>query len=218
MQAGIVTVDAEGAITLPAEAVQALGIAEDDVCYFVTDEQGRITLQLLRKTLMSEQDEWLDLVNRHDQVIGQITRENAWAKRQPVRVINAFLTNSRGELWIPRRTASKRMFPNCLDMSVGGHVERGEDYLSAFKRETLEELSLDVDALDWREIAVLSPFETGLSAFMRVYEIRTDSAPDFNPADFSEAWWLTPAELLARIAAGEPAKSDLAELVRRCYP
>ncbi|MFK7602726.1 NUDIX hydrolase [Deinococcus sp. SM5_A1] len=167
---------------------------------------------------MNEQEEWLNLVDEHDQVIGQITREDAWAKRQPVRVINAFLVNSRGELWIPRRTASKWMFPGCLDMSVGGHVERGEDYLSAFKRETLEELNLDVDALDWREIAPLSPLKTNLSAFMRVYEITTDSTPDFNPADFSEASWLTPAELPTRINAGEPAKGDLAELVRRCYP
>ncbi|CAM3585982.1 NUDIX hydrolase [Deinococcus frigens] len=167
---------------------------------------------------MNEREEWLDLVDKNDQVIGQITRDDAWEQRRPVRVINAFLVNSRGELWIPRRTASKRMFPGCLDMSVGGYVEYGEDDLSAFKRETWEELKLDVDALDWREIAALSPFETGLSSFMRVYEIRSDAAPNFNSADFSQAWWLTPAELLARIGAGEAAKGDLAELVRRCYP
>ncbi|CAM3483284.1 NUDIX domain-containing protein [Deinococcus saxicola] len=167
---------------------------------------------------MNEQEEWLDLVDEHDQVVGLTTREDAWKHQRPVRVINAFFVNSRGELWIPRRTAAKRMFPGCLDMSVGGHVERGENDLSAFKRETREELNLDVDTLDWREITALSPFHTGLSAFMHVYEIRTDAAPDFNPADFSEAWWLTPAELLVRINAGEPARGDLAELVRRCYP
>ncbi|GGL69458.1 hypothetical protein GCM10010840_04450 [Deinococcus aerolatus] len=75
-----------------------------------------------------------------------------------------------------------------------------------------------VQALEGQEIAALFPFETGLGSFMRVYEIRTDAAPDFNPADFSAAWWLTPAELLTRTKAGEPAKGDLAELVRRCFP
>lgn len=166
---------------------------------------------------MTRQEEWLDLVDERDRVIGQITRKDAWEKRQPVRVINAFLVNTRGELWIPRRTASKRVFPGCLDMSVGSHVECGKDYPCAFGRETREELNLDVGMLAWREIAAFSPFETALSAFMRVYEIHTDAAPDFNPADFSEAWWLTPAELLARIDGGEAAKGDLAELVRRCY-
>lgn len=166
---------------------------------------------------MSGPPEWLDLVNEQDGVIGRVTRAEAWAKRLPVRIINAFLVNSRGELWIPRRPLTKRMFPGCLDMSVGGHVESGESYKAAFRRETREELNLDVDGLEWREIAAFSPFCTSLSAFMHVYEIRSDTAPDFNPDDFSGAEWLTPGELLGRIGAGDPAKGDLAELVRLCY-
>lgn len=162
-------------------------------------------------------EEWLDLVDENDQVIGQVTRDEAWQKRLPVRVINAFLVNAQGELWIPRRTAYKKMFPNCLDMSVGGHVESGEDYLSCFKRETQEELNLDIDTLNWRELAAFSPFNTTLSAFMHVYEIQTDTPPQFNPDDFTEAFWLAPAQVLARIAGGDPAKGDLAELIRLCY-
>ncbi|MFC4639726.1 NUDIX hydrolase [Deinococcus hohokamensis] len=161
--------------------------------------------------------EWLDHVNEHDEVIGQVTRDDAWAQRLTVRGVNAFVVNGGGELWIPRRTAHKRMFPGCLDMSVGGHVDRGEDYLTAFRRETREELNLDLDTVAWREIAAFSPYKTGLSIFMRVYEIRSDAAPTFNPDDFTEAWWLTPQALLRRIEAGDPAKGDLAEIVRRCY-
>lgn len=161
--------------------------------------------------------EWLDLVNKQDEVVGRISREEAWSKRQPVRVINAFIINSQGQLWIPRRTAHKRLFPNSLDMSVGGHVESGEDYLACFKRETQEELNLNVDDVQWREIAYFSPFTTPLSAFMRVYEIQTDQTPDYNKADFSEAFWLTPRQVLQRIENGDPAKGDLKELIQRCY-
>ena len=78
--------------------------------------------------------EWLELVNERDEVIGSVTRDEAWARRLPVRGVNAFLVNSRGELWIPRRTLHKRMFPGCLDMSVGGHVWCGESYEAAFRR------------------------------------------------------------------------------------
>lgn len=160
--------------------------------------------------------EWLDLVNEQDEVIGRVTRDEAWEKRLPVRGINAFLVNSRGELWVPRRTAHKRMFPNCLDMSVGGHVDSGEDYLSCFKREAQEELNLNVDLMIWRELGYYTPTD-GLNTFMRVYEIRSDLDPDYNPDDFTEAFWLTPAQVLERIAGGDPAKGDLAELVRLCY-
>lgn len=164
--------------------------------------------------LGSNPEEGLDLVDARDEVIGRVSRDEAWAKRLPVRVINAFLVNSRGELWIPRRTPTKRTFSGCLDMSVGGHVESGESYAAAFRRETREELNLE---LEWREIAAFSPFDTDLSAFMCVYDIQSDAAPDFNPGDFSGAEWLTPRQLQGRTAGGDPAKGDLAEVARRCY-
>ncbi|UBV43978.1 NUDIX domain-containing protein [Deinococcus taeanensis] len=160
--------------------------------------------------------EWLDLVNEHDEVVGAVTRGAAWAQRLPVRVINAFLKDSAGRLWIPRRTTHKRMFPGCLDMSVGGHVERGETYEQAFRRETQAELRLNVNDLPWQQIATFTPRD-GLSAFMHVYEIHSDATPHFNPDDFSSAQWLTPAELVTQIEQGDTAKGDLRRLVQRCY-
>ncbi|WP_162621357.1 NUDIX hydrolase [Deinococcus arenae] len=165
---------------------------------------------------MTAQAEWLDIVNEHDEVVGTVTREDAYARGLTVRVVNAFLINRSGQLWIPRRTAHKRLFPGCLDMSVGGHVERGETYEQAFRRETQEELNLTVDDLPWRQIARFGPRDA-LSAFMHVYELRRDAPPAFNPDDFSSAEWLTPAELVERIEQGDPAKGDLNRLAQLCY-
>jgi 8-oxo-dGTP pyrophosphatase MutT (NUDIX family) len=167
-----------------------------------------------------ELPEILDLVNDFDVVIGQIPRDDSWdkvARGGYLRVINAFVVNKQEQLFIPRRSSRKRMFPNGLDMSVGGLVQAGESYLQAFKRETLEELNLDVDALVWREVAYFSPVTTGLSAFMKVFEIELEETPKFNPDDFSGFFWLTPLELKARILSGDAAKDDLLELVERVY-
>ncbi|SMB94580.1 hypothetical protein [Deinococcus hopiensis] len=133
-------------------------------------------------------EEWLNLVNGRDEVVGRVMREEAWASRLPVRVVNAFLINSRGERWIPRCAENKRVFP----------------------------MRLEVDALEWREVGAFSPFWTLLSTFMRVFESCSDLAPDFRREDFSEAFWLRPRQLLARIAAGDRAKGDLAKRVQRC--
>ena len=165
-----------------------------------------------------QNDELLSLVDDTDVVIGTITRGEAWRTNAKwIRVINAFVVNSRGELWIPRRTATKETFPRCLDMSVGGHVESGESYEAAFVREAREELNLDVTTLGYRELGYLHPAEHGLSAFMKVFELKLDDAPPYNREEFEAAQWLSPEVLLERLANREAAKGDLEQLVRLFY-
>jgi isopentenyldiphosphate isomerase len=81
-------------------------------------------------------DELLDIVDQNDKVIGRKLRSEIYEnKMSNFRVVNAFLINDNGQLWIPRRSANKRIFPSCLDTSMGGHVSSGETYEDAFKRE-----------------------------------------------------------------------------------
>ena len=174
----------------------------------------------MRESGVTEPDvmgERLDVVNERDEVVGQISRADPALRWRDVRVVNAFLRNQHGELWIPRRNPSKILYPNALDVSVGGAVQSGETYEQAFRRETREEVGLNLNEVEWRELAAFSPHQTGLSSFMRVYEIRSDVTPAYNPDDFTGGEWLTPGQVLARIAEGEAVKGDLAELVRRCY-
>lgn len=164
------------------------------------------------------QDEYLDLVDLNDEIIGKKLRSEVYSEGlSNFRVVNLFLVNSEGKLWIPRRTSTKRIFPLCLDVSMGGHVESGESYEEAFKRETFEELNIDTDTVSFKCLGHLTPHEDNVSAFMKVYEILTDTVPRFNPSDFTEYFWLSPEELFERIGRGDKTKGDLPKLVDIFY-
>lgn len=163
-------------------------------------------------------DEYLDLVNEDDEVVGKKLRSEVYKEHlSNFRVINAFVVNQKGELWIPRRTADKRIFPLCLDMSVGGHVESGETYDEAFRRETYEELKIDVDSVEHKLLGHLSPQGNNVSAFMNVYEIKLNKAPDYNRNDFIEYFWFTPQEFFQKLKQGEKTKGDLPILIDIFY-
>lgn len=167
---------------------------------------------------MASVDEYLDLVDENDNVIGKKLRSEIYSENiSNYRVINVFIINSKGEIWIPRRIASKKIFPLCLDMSVGGHVGSGESYEDALKHELRDEVNIDVEEISCRYLGSLTPQKNGVSSFMKVYEIKSDEAPDYSKNDYFEYFWLTPRELLKKIAEGEKAKEDLPKLVKIFY-
>ncbi len=159
-------------------------------------------------------DELLDLVDFNDQIIGTKLRSEVYAQNlNNFRVVNLFLSNDQNQLWIPRRTASKKLFPLSLDTSMGGHVSSGESYEEALKRELQEELRIELEQTNYKLIGQLNPHTHHTSAFMQVYLIQTNKTPNYNPNDFCASYWLSPNELLTWIKQGEPCKSDLPIIV-----
>ncbi len=78
-------------------------------------------------------EEYLDIVDENDKVIGKDIRENIYAKGldHDIREINIFVFNSQCKLLLPKRSMDRRIFPGCFDFSCGEHVVSGEDYNQA---------------------------------------------------------------------------------------
>ena len=77
------------------------------------------------------------------------------------RVAGVFLFAVDGDLYL--QTGNKY---GCLDISVGGHVRRGESYDKAAKREMLEEINLEVDI---KHTATFLPENAKLNHFWAIY-------------------------------------------------
>ena len=156
-------------------------------------------------------DEILDLVNKFDQVIGTIKRSQLNEVKQKnlgyFRASDLFIINNDGKLWIPTRTATKKIAPNAYDFSAAGHVSAGEDYLETIIRETKEEINLNITESELEFIAKFVSPE--LHYIDSIFLLRSDKTPTHNPSDFASAEWLTPQALLANIANGHKTKSSL---------
>ena len=172
----------------------------------------------MKEHINKQLDEYLDLVNNNDEVVDRKLRSLIYQERlNNFRVVNGFVINTKGQLWIPQRGHDKEIFPDALDFSVGGHVESGEEYDDALKREAGEELKFDVSTASYRRLGQLSPEQDGVASFMQIYEIPMEQTPKYNLDDFNRSYWLYPHQLLTMIQNGKPAKSDLSIVVKRFY-
>ncbi|MEI6084584.1 MAG: NUDIX domain-containing protein [Verrucomicrobiota bacterium] len=132
---------------------------------------------------MQNPAEIFDVVDEFDQVTGQATRADVHRQQLRHRAIHVLLFNSRSELLVQKRSATKDTFPLCYDSSASGHLDSGEDYDACARRELREELGLDLPASAFtRQFKLTADVETGWE-FVWVYAVHGDFVVTPNPAE-----------------------------------
>ena len=61
--------------------------------------------------------------------------------------VGALIRNPQGQIFVQKRSAQRRLFPNCWDIA-GGHVEAGETLTQALAREIREETGWQLASID----------------------------------------------------------------------
>ncbi len=94
----------------------------------------------VKKTAKAAAVEMVDVVDKDDNVIGQMTEDEAVAGKGRFRMVHIMLVNDDDTMLVQWRKADKALSPRTFTASAAGKVQAGESYEDAAKRELKEEL------------------------------------------------------------------------------
>jgi len=95
---------------------------------------------------MSSTDEKFDVVDTSDRVTGSAPRSEIHARGLLHRAVHLWLYNPSGQILLQRRSLTKDREPGKWTSSVSGHVNAGEEYDAAMRREIPEEIGVTAES------------------------------------------------------------------------
>lgn len=143
-------------------------------------------------------EEQFDVVDAQDVVIDVKPRSEVHREGLRHRAIHVFAFNAAGEIFLQRRSMTKDTAPGKWVSSCSGHVDSGEDYDAAARRELGEEIGL-LEPQDFsRCFKVAACRETG-NEFVWLYTCHAEGPFELDPEEISEGKWVGADELEASI-------------------
>lgn len=157
-------------------------------------------------------DELFDVVDEADKVLRQATRAEVHGQGLIHRAVHVLVFNKKHDCLLQKRSRLKDKHPGVWDSSAAGHLDAGEDYETAARRELQEELGItDVRLV---EVGTLPPTpETGME-HVRLYAALYSGRVSFPSAEI-EGVLSFPARLIDRWLAARP--QDFANSFALCW-
>jgi len=139
--------------------------------------------------------EIFDVVDENDHIVGSEPRETVHVNNLRHRAVHMLLFNAAGDLYLQKRSIWKDRNPGRWDSSAAGHVDCGETYIQAARRELHEELG--IQAPDLQLIGKLTPREETGWEFIEIY--RGLHEGPFQPAllEVETGAFFSPEQILA---------------------
>ena len=165
---------------------------------------------------MSVSQELLDVVDEDDNLISVKTRGEIHAKGLMHRAVHILLFNSKGELFLQKRSMSKDEQPGKWDSSAAGHVDSGEAYLDCARREITEELGIAAERSMEALFKLSASALTGNEHCM-VYRYTFDGPMVLQAEEIDDGRWVSAQAMDRRVAADDPCLTEAVCLIWKEY-
>lgn len=143
-------------------------------------------------------EEVYDVVNEHDEVVGSATRGEIHSRGLTHRAVHILVFNSKGEVFLQKRSMKKDRCAGLWDSSASGHVDRGESYDETAIRELYEELGAVCKESPIRLFKIQANEDTD-NEHVYVYFARCDGPFKINKDEIETGMWISPESLNAWI-------------------
>lgn len=142
-------------------------------------------------------EEEVILVNKVDEAIGTMPKQQAHVEGKLHRAFSVFIFNRLGELLLQQRALDKYHSAGKWTNTCCSHPRPGEETLAAAKRRLKEEMGLECE-LNWEfSFSYIAEFENGLieNEYDHVYFGVSDTLPHPNPQEVAAFKYLKMEEL-----------------------
>ena len=159
--------------------------------------------------------EILDVVDDKNNVIGEATEADVYAKQLHHRIVHVMIFNDRGEMFLQQRSAKKNFCPGHWVTSAGGHVLKGESMMVGANRELKEELGID---------GKLNPVIDyvydlkGMKKFTTIFTMHHNGPFNQNPEEVAGGRFFSVNEVRDMVKKNELIHPELAVVIGKMYP
>jgi isopentenyl-diphosphate delta-isomerase len=151
-------------------------------------------------------DEYFIVVDPDDKVLGKATREECHSNRRLIhRSVYVFVVNDTNKVFLQKRSMSKDLYPGYFTGSATGHVDFGEDYDEAAKRELREELGIDVPFL---QLGKVKSFTRNEREFSMLYICRCNGPVKFDTEEITEGEFVSIESIKRSLRSGDRKFAD----------
>ena len=139
-------------------------------------------------------EEIFDVVNERDEVVDHKPRSEVHRLGLMHRATHVLVFNSKGQVFLQKRSMKKDRQPGLWDSSASGHFDQCEDYDACAIREVREELGLELKSRPQQLFKLAASLKTD-QEHVWIYRCNAEGPFTLHPEEIECGDWFTPEQV-----------------------